>query len=97
MTQYFYILTNVLNYWGRGNDLSPYTTLITLSTNVVSDGNKLSNGLGFYGKSTEYLQIFLYDSGLKLLLGLSFKIVIIRYAHAIMASPADVRSSNILG
>lgn len=59
--QCFYILTNALNCLGRSNDLLPHTTFTTLSTSVVSDGSKSSNGLGFYGRSTKCLRTPLYN------------------------------------
>ncbi len=97
MMQYFCILTKALNCSSCGNDLPPHTTLTTLSIDVVSDGSKSSNYLEFCGKNTNCLQTLLYNLELKLLLGLSFKIVITRYVCTIMASSADVRHSNILG
>lgn len=95
--QCFYILTNSLNCLGCGNVLPTHITLTTLLIEVVSDSNKLRNGLEFCGKNTEYLQIPLYNSRLILLLGLNFKIIITRYALAIMAFLANIRPFNSLG
>lgn len=97
MMQCFYILINALNYLSHGNDLPPYMVLRTLSIGVVYDGSKLSNGPGFCGKNTECPRTPLYNLELKLLLGLSFKIVITRYVCKITAYSTDVRPSNILG
>lgn len=96
MTQCFCILTYALNYLSCSNDLPPQTTFTTLSIGVVSDDSKSSNGPGFCGKSTEYPRIPLFNLGLKLLLGLNFKIVITGYTRAITASLTNVRLFNIL-
>ena len=45
--QCFCIFTNSLNYSDCGNILPAHTIYMTLFTEVVSDGNKVSNGLGF--------------------------------------------------
>lgn len=97
ITQCFCIFINALNCLDCSNDLLLYTTLTTLSIGVVSDGSKSSNGPGFYGKSTGYLQTPLYDPGLKILLGLDFKIVITGCVYAITTISVDIRPFNILG
>lgn len=97
MTQCFCILSNAPNYSGCDNDLHLHTTLTTLLTGIIFHDSKLSNGPGFYNQNIECLQIPLYNAELKLLLGLSFEIVITGYAYAITAFLVNVRPSNILG
>lgn len=93
---YFYILTNLFNCLGYGNILFIYTIFMTLSTKIVFKYNKLNNNSEFYSKSIKYPQISLYNSRLKLLLGLNFKIIIIKYILAITTFLANVKLSNRL-
>lgn len=69
------MVTNQLNCLGYGDVLLAQTIYITSSIEVVSNGNTLSSRPGFYGRSTEYPQIPLYNPGLNLLLGLNYKII----------------------
>lgn len=80
------ILTNMLNCSRCDNVLLIYTTLTISSTNIISNDISSSNSSGFCDKKIEYLQTLLYDPGLKMLLSLNFKIVMIRYTLAITTS-----------
>ena len=97
ITRCFHIFTNPLNCFGYGNVLLAYTTCTTLSSEVVSNSNRMSNGFGFWGKSIKCPQTSLNIPKLKLLLELNFKIIRIRCAFAITTSSTDIRSSKKAG
>lgn len=94
ITQCFYILTNLLYCLGWSNVLPTHIIPMTLLIKLVSKSNKLSNGPRFWGKSTNFPQTPLYDLGLKLLLGVNFKIVMTICILTITAFLADVRPFN---
>lgn len=90
--QSFCIFINLLNYLSCGNILPTHTSYTILSTKVVSNSNKVNNGLGFWNKSIECLETLFNIPKLKLLLGLNFKIVTIRCVFTIIISLTDIKS-----
>lgn len=94
--QYFYILTNSLNYSSSCKVLPICTIFTTLSIKVIFKNNKLSNSSEFWHKSKDCLKIPLYDLGFKLLLILQFKIVITGYTLVITASLVNIKLFNDL-
>ena len=97
ITRYFCILPNPFNCSSYDDVLFAHTILTKSSTRVVSNGNKMRNGPGFGGKSIKCPQLPQYDPGLKLLLGLNFKILTTRCALAITAFSVHIKSFNKAG
>ena len=96
LIQSFQIFTNLYNCLYCNDVLLAQITRILLSIDVVSNGNKLSNKPKFCDKSTKYLQIFLYNLALKLLLNLNFKIITTECTLIITAFSTNVKPLNSL-